>query len=77
MKRKLIASLLVASMAMSMAACGAKEETAPAAESKSEAAEETAEEAPAEEADASGEGKVFNLNYSWNRFPTEIPAMNF
>ncbi|MCQ2508835.1 MAG: ABC transporter substrate-binding protein [Lachnospiraceae bacterium] len=72
MKRKLIASLLVASMAMSMAACGAKEETAPAEPAKSEAAEETAEE-PAEEAEeaaeetaeASDEGKVFNI-YAWN-----------
>ncbi|MDO4489464.1 MAG: carbohydrate ABC transporter substrate-binding protein [Lachnospiraceae bacterium] len=64
MKRKLIASLLVASMAMSMAACGAKEETKEEAPAASTAEEETKEEAPAEEASAD-EGKVFNI-YAWN-----------
>ncbi len=68
MKKRVIASLLAATMVMSMTACGAKKEEAPAAEAKSEAAEgATEEEAPAEEAEeaASNEGKVLNI-YVWN-----------
>ncbi|MDO4616430.1 MAG: carbohydrate ABC transporter substrate-binding protein [Lachnospiraceae bacterium] len=62
MKRKVIASLMAASMVLSMAACGSGSDSSSDAASSAAASE--AEAADTEEA-ASDEGTVFNI-YAWN-----------
>ena len=58
MKRKIVALALAAAMVMGLAGCGAKEEPAAPADTKTEAPAEEKEEAPAEVATWAPDGPV-------------------